>query len=142
MANKTATIAIALSYIGGAGNSVTEPSQSILAPYLAQEPSQLLDVPSGATGGNAYGVAFGTIGSEASAIIVKNGCSVPITIRVNGATGGGEPIGPGGVWMIASPTGASGATGAAPVTSLSCVLGGTQTGGAGSISAWVFGDPG
>ncbi len=139
MANKTATIAIALSYTGGGANTVTEPNKSVLAPYLAQEPSQILDVPSGATGGNAYAVAFGTIGTEATAVRVDNNCSVPVSVGFNG----GDPavaLAPGGSMTIANPTGASGATGAAPLTSMSCVLGGTQT-GAGSISAWVFGDP-
>lgn len=148
MSNKTATIAISLAYTGGGGNSVTEPSKSVLAPYLAQEPSQILDVPSGATAGNSYAVAFGSIGTEATSFRVDNNCSCPITLHFNGATQGGVPVPAGGVALMAGPTSASGATGGV-LTSMTCILGGTQgwVGGTqtvlpGSISAWVFGDPG
>lgn len=147
MANKTATFSIGLSYAGGSANTVTEPAKSVLASYQGQEPGQLLDVPSGATAGTEYDVAFGTIGTEATGIRVDNNCSCAICLRLNGATQGGIPIAAGGSFMLAGPTSATGATDGV-LTAAKCVLGGTQgwVGGTqtvlpGNIAAWVFGDP-
>ena len=147
MSNKLVSAGLSLSYIGASGQTVTEPSKSVTPSYQGAEPGQILDVPSGATSGTTYSVAFGTIGTEATFLRVDNNCSCPITVRLNGATSGGVPVAAGGFFETGGPTSASGATGGV-LTAAQCVLGGTQgwVGGTqttlpGGISAWVFGDP-
>jgi hypothetical protein len=140
MANKTATFSVNLTYTGAGGNTVTEPVATILAPYQGAAPGSIIDVPAGATGGVEYDVDFGAVGIEATGCLVKNNLAVPISMKINGASDPSHPIAPGGMQLVAGPTGASGATGAGPLLSMKCVLGGTQA-AAGTIGTWVFGDP-
>lgn len=129
MSNSVASARVTLS-APGPGNSTISASASILAAFKALA-CEVVDVPASST--STFVIAFGSIGTAATLVMIQNNTDGPLAIAVNG--GAAEyKVAPGG-WFI---SGADTAPASTPITAISVTV---ATTGAGSVDSFVFGDP-
>ncbi len=141
MANKTARVSISASYSDPDDQAASIARANISAPYTAQAHTEV-DIVAGTLTNQVYAIDFGSIGDEATFIIVKNltaNADMPagqdLILKINGSASLMH-IPPGGAVCFANP----GATETLPLVSMSLTTTDTQA-GLGRISAHVFGDP-
>ncbi len=143
MSNKVASVSISASYSDPDDQRAALARANIDCPYTAQSHNEI-DIPDTQGSATEYAVDFGTIGVEATFVIVKN-------LTANGANPGQDLwlkfnsanieshkhyLPPGGAVCIANPV----RTGAFPLLSMSVTTTDTQA-GPGKVSTHVFGDP-
>lgn len=136
MANKTATLSVSLSY-QGITQVIAETPINVASPYMASNVAEV-DVPDTTAASTAFAVPFGTIGTDAPLVLVKNETGQDMDVIINGAAAASHSLAPNGILLLANPAAITGL--GTPVTSVSLETTAIQSGD-GSIKCWAFGDP-
>ncbi len=139
MANKLASVSVSCSYTDQDDQRAAIARANISAPYTAQSHNEI-DIPD-TEGAGSFDVDFGSVGTEATFVIVKNltangvnpGQDIVLSINASAAL---QRIPPGGMVAFANPV----AAGGSPITEMTVTTLATQV-GPGSVSTHVFGDP-
>lgn len=132
MANSLATCKVTLGYSGPGGTqSVTK---TVSAPFQALSEG-VIDVPDGTLGAVAFDVPFGSVGTEATGLLIINNSGQDLSLKLNGSAAL-QHVPSGGMLLIANPVEAS----SVPLTAASLTTTAAQT-GAGSVTFVVLGDP-
>jgi hypothetical protein len=134
MSDKTATVAVNMSYAGPGGQSVVVPAVITIPTYQASC-TGTVDIPAGALKDAVIAVPFGSVADGATCVAIKNNSGQELGIGVNAPIPSFN-LPTGGVFMMA----ASALPTAVPLTAVSVVLPDTQA-EAGTVDYWVFGDP-
>lgn len=140
MANKSAVAKVSLSYTGADNEPVNMPVLTIAAPYQAQAHGSI-DVPDTQAATTDYDIPFGSIGTEATLLIVenrtKNGSNPGQKLKVDLESG--ALVVEIDVDQSFAYIAGSGALGTTPLTQAKVTTTDIQA-GAGLISFHVFGD--
>lgn len=140
MANQLASVQVSASYYDPDDQRAAIARTLVEAPYTAQAHTSI-DIPDTTAGATVYEVSFGSIGTEATLVVIRNltangvnpGQDLILKINDSAAL---QRIPPGGFVAFGNPA----AAGGSPITAISLTTTATQD-GAGRISAHVFGDP-
>ena len=135
MSNKTATVSVNMSYSGPGGQSVVVPAIVTLPTYSALC-TGTIDIPALASKATKYEVPFGSVGTGATCVFVKNNAGQDVSLLYNSAATSTCDVPDGGVAMHASAD----LPADVPLTKLEVMLPAAQV-AAGSVDYWVLGDP-
>lgn len=133
MSNSNASLTVDLSFPLGSENPALE--FKVTCPFAASN-SGYIDVPDTTTSATVYSVPFGTVASP-TLVLLYNQTGQDMGVRLNAAMSNEYRLPTGGV---ALPIGCPAVAGGTPLTAVSVVTTGTQT-GAGRVFYAVFGDP-
>lgn len=140
MTNKLASFSLSASYSDSDDQQTAISRVNTSVPYTAQAHTEI-DIPDTTASSTVYAVSFGSIGTEATGVVIKNETAngdnpgQDLILKINGSAAL-QHIPPGGCVALFNPK----AAGGSPITAVSLTTTATQT-GPGRISAHVFGDP-
>lgn len=140
MANQTATVQVSASYYDPDDQRAAIGRSTVECPYTAQAHAAI-DVPDTTAGATEYDVDFGSIGTEATLVVIRNltangvNPGQDLILKINGSAAL-QRIPAGGFVAFGNPK----AAGGSPITAISLTTTATQD-GPGKISTHVFGDP-
>lgn len=140
MSNKTASFSLSASYTDQDGARTSIARTNIDCPYQEQAHTEI-GIPDTTAGATEYPVDFGSVGVEATLVVVRNltangeNPGQDLILKVNGSAAL-QRVPPAGVVAFANPARAGGS----PLLSMSVTTTATQA-GLGKVSCHVFGDP-
>lgn len=134
MSDKTATVAVNMSYAGPGGQSVTVPAIVTVPTYQASC-CGTVDIPAGTLKDAVIAIPFGSVATGATCVQIKNNAGQELGLAFNGPVASFE-LASGGVFAVASVA----LPGNTPLTAVNVVLPDAQA-AAGTVDYWVFGDP-
>ena len=135
MANKICSVKVSLSFEGpnGARESAND---TVDAEYQALSEG-ILDVPDAEASGTDHEIPFGSVGTGATALLIKNRTGQPLDLKLNGGSTVAQRIPDGKAAIVAL----AGSLGVAPMVTAAKLVTSAIQAGAGYIDYRVFGDP-